>query len=234
MGFPANHVSSTRLGYSCYMTYKLTKQSQISDRQRWDPRYRDGAYSTRSWPTDYLKQLVDAGVIDGAGRALDVACGRGRNSVFLAAQGYHVDAVDVAPVAIAQAASLALNLGRRINWQCRDLTEVHASFEKRAYSLIVMVRFVAPELFRRLLEGLDADGLLVIEEHMQWPQIEALVGPASQRFRVAPGEILEQLGQTGVEFDVVDQFEGLIKETKDDGADGMAAISRLCIRRRTS
>jgi SAM-dependent methyltransferase len=216
------------------MTSKLTKHSQISDRQRWDLRYRDGAYAARYWPAAYLKQLLEAGTIAGAGRALDVACGRGRNSLFLADQGYRVDAVDVAPVAIAQAANLALNLGRRINWQCRDLTQVHAPFERRAYALIVMFRFVAPELSRRLLEGLDADGLLVIEEHMRWPQTEALVGPTSQRFRVAPGQILEQLRQTGIEFDVVDEFEGLIKETKDDGIDGTAAVSRLCIRRRTS
>jgi SAM-dependent methyltransferase len=216
------------------MTSKLTKHSQISDRQRWDLRYRDGAYAARYWPAAYLKQLLEAGTIAGAGRALDVACGRGRNSLFLADQGYRVDAVDVAPVAIAQAANLALNLGRRINWQCRDLTQVHAPFERRAYALIVMFRFVAPELSRHLLEGLDADGLLVIEEHMRWPQTEALVGPTSQRFRVAPGQILEQLRQTGIEFDVVDEFEGLIKETKDDGIDGTAAVSRLCIRRRTS
>jgi SAM-dependent methyltransferase len=216
------------------MTSKVTKHSQISDRQRWDFRYRDGAYSARYWPAVYLKQLVDAGVIAGTGRALDVACGRGRNSLFLADQGYCVDAVDVAPVAIAQGANLALNLGMRINWQCWDLAHVRAPFKMRAYSLIVMIRFVAPELFPHLLQGLDADGLLVIEEHMQWPQTEALVGPTSQRFRVAPGEILVQLRQTGIEFDVVDQFEGLVKETKDDGTGGTAAVSRLCIRRRTS
>lgn len=216
------------------MTSKLTKHSQISDRQRWDSRYREGAYSARYWPAAYLKQLVDAGVIVGTGSALDVACGRGRNSLFLADQGYRVDAVDVAPVAIAQGANLALKLGMRINWQCRDLAHVRTPFKMRAYSLIVMIRFVAPELFPHLLQGLDADGLLVIEEHMQWPQTEALVGPTSQRFRVAPGEVLVQLRQAGIEFDVVDQFEGLVKETKDDGADGTAAVSRLCIRRRTS
>ena len=216
------------------MTSKLTKHSQISDRQRWDLRYREGAYSARYWPAAYLKQLVDAGVIAGTGSALDVACGRGRNSLFLADQGYRVDAVDVAPVAIAQGANLALNLGMRINWQCRDLAHVRTPFKMRAYSLIVMIRFVAPELFPHLLQGLDADGLLVIEEHMRWQQTEALVGPTSQRFRVAPGEVLVQLRQTGFEFDVVDQFEGLVKETKDDGTDGTAAVSRLCIRRRTS
>lgn len=216
------------------MSTHAAKPQSVSDRQRWDQRYRGGTYAQRSWPSAYLRQLDDAGVVQGCGRALDVACGRGRNSLFLAARGYQVDALDVAPVAIAQAASLAIHQGRRINWQCRDLTVAQGFPTTGAYSLIVMCRFVAPELLPRLLEGLTVEGLLVIEEHMQWPQTPGLVGPTSQRFRVAPGEILEQLCQTGIEFDVLDQYEGLIKEAKDDGIDGTAAVSRLCIRRRTS
>ena len=41
-------------------------------------------------------------------RALDVACGRGRNSLYLAKQGFAVEAVDVSPAAIAQGAGTVL------------------------------------------------------------------------------------------------------------------------------
>ena len=49
------------------------------DRQRWDLRYREGAYAQRHWPSAYLQQLHQGGVIPDDGRALDIACGRGRN-----------------------------------------------------------------------------------------------------------------------------------------------------------
>ena len=70
----------------------------LTDRQRWDQRYREGTYAARPWPSAYLRQLCDDGLIQPVGRALDVACGRGRNSLFLSAAGYAVDAVDVSVI----------------------------------------------------------------------------------------------------------------------------------------
>lgn len=210
-----------------------SKPQPTSDRQRWDQRYRGGAYAERSWPSAYLQQLNDDGLIPaGGGRALDVACGRGRNSLFLAAKGYQVDAVDVAPVAIAQGAASAIGQDLRVNWQICDLAKTKTV--PGPYALVVMFRFVAPQLFPRLLAGLEGNGLLVIEEHLQWSQSQRLVGPESQRFRVAPGEIQAQLSESGFPFEVVDQYEGLVTEPTDDGGQGSAAVSRLCIRRRTS
>ena len=73
-----------------------------TDRQRWDARYRDGAYEQRVWPSAYLQQCVPLIAPTQLGvRALDIACGRGRNSLYLAQQGFAVDAVDVSSVAIA-------------------------------------------------------------------------------------------------------------------------------------
>ena len=46
-----------------------------SDRQRWDLRYREGAHAQRYWPSAYLQQLHQDGVIPDDGRALDMACG---------------------------------------------------------------------------------------------------------------------------------------------------------------
>ena len=40
-----------------------------------------------------------------------------------------------------------------------------------------------------------------------------------------------QLKAVGVAFDVLDEFAGLIAEPADDGGQGKAAVSRMCIRR---
>lgn len=216
----------------------MTEQNAPSiispDRQRWDQRYRQGAYAQRPWPSGYLQQLCGDGTVTGPGSALDLACGRGRNSLYLTAQGFTVDAVDVAPAAIAQAANAALSADVRVNWQCRDLLSVSNALPNGSYALILMVRFVAPSLLSQLPAALNAGGLLVVEEHLQWSEDRVLAGPTSPRFRVAPGELRRQVAECGIAIEVVDQFEGLVEEPLDSGESGYAAVSRLCIRRRST
>ncbi len=57
----------------------------------WDERFRTGAYPSALDPSPILRSVID-GATDG--RAIDVACGTGRNAVFLAEQGFEVDALD--------------------------------------------------------------------------------------------------------------------------------------------
>mgnify|MGYP001215786739 FL=1 len=118
----------------------------LADRQRWDARYRAGAYAQRHWPSAYLQQLQQDDVIPHSGRALDVACGRGRNSLFLVSLGLRVDALDVSAVAIAQAANTAIGQQLRVNWQCSDVLELSHRLPQDTYALVIMLRFVAPQL----------------------------------------------------------------------------------------
>ena len=205
-----------------------------TDRQRWDQRYREGTYAARRWPSAYLRQLSDDGLVKPGGRALDVACGRGRNSLFLSAAGYAVDAVDVSAMAIACAANAAISRQLKVNWQCRDLLAEQQSMPKDTYSLIIMFRFIAPNLIPILLHGLAPEGILVIEEHLQWAGPEQISGPSSHRFRVTADELSTQLAAVGVGFDVLNEFAGLIAEPTDEGGQGKAAVSRMCIRRRST
>ena len=71
----------------------------------------------------------------------------------------------------------------------------------------------------------------MLEEHLQWDGAERISGPSSNRFRVAAGDLSQQLQAVQVGFDVVDQFEGLIPEPADDGTSVSAAVARMCIRR---
>ena len=96
------------------------------------------------------------------------------------------------------------------------------------------VSVVAPDLLPILLHGLAPGGILVIEEHLQWAGPEQISGPSSQRFRVTADELSTQLGAVGVGFDVLNEFSGLIAEPTDEGEQGKAAVSRMCIRRRST
>ena len=105
------------------------------------------------------------------------------------------------------------------------------SLPLNTYAMAVMIRFVAPTLLPRLLHALVPLGIIVLEEHLQWDGAEDIIGPGSNRFRVAAGDLLRQLQAARVGFEVVDQFEGLAPEPAEDTTLVRAAVARVCIRR---
>ena len=185
-----------------------------ADRNKWDQRYREGAYATRDYPSEFLKQRL---LHLKRGKALDLACGAGRNSIFLAQNGFFVDAVDVSSVGLERARERAETLGVSINWLNQDLLDGW-KLPSESYSLIIMFRFVALELLPVLPEILERGGSLIIEEHLQWKG-EAVSGPTNENFRVRPGELARIVDG----LKVVYEYEGLVKEP--DGA--LAALSQL-------
>jgi 2-polyprenyl-3-methyl-5-hydroxy-6-metoxy-1,4-benzoquinol methylase len=79
------------------------------DRDKWNQRYAEDSYQKNNPVTlleDWLQKLP-------RGRVLDVACGAGRNSLFLAQAGYQVDAIDISPEGLKQAEEKAAETGRR-------------------------------------------------------------------------------------------------------------------------
>ena len=57
------------------------------------------------------------------GSALDVACGEGRNAIWLAEQGWAVSAIDFSDVAIDKAQQLARRRGVAVDWIVGDVAE---------------------------------------------------------------------------------------------------------------
>ncbi|HMX52931.1 MAG TPA: methyltransferase domain-containing protein, partial [Plasticicumulans sp.] len=68
----------------------------VTDRDRWDARYRDGIPQQRPCAT----LTAHLHLLPARGRALDLACGTGANARVLAAVGLDTEAWDVSPVAI--------------------------------------------------------------------------------------------------------------------------------------
>jgi len=155
-----------------------------SERDKWNERYRSGAYKARPWPTpllaEWLPQLP-------RGRALDVACGAGRNSLFLAEHGYDVDAVDVSSVALERARASAEERGLTINCVEMDLESAFPS--GGPYDLIIMVRYTHPTLLPRLIDLLGDGGCLLCEEHFRTQH--DVIGPTNPAYRVEPNELLK-------------------------------------------
>ena len=88
-----------------------------ADRRRWDERY-EGATVASPRPPDVLDGADELlALLPSGGTAIDIACGAGAQSMWLAGLGYDVVALDVSPVAIelTRSAAAAQDLAGRID-----------------------------------------------------------------------------------------------------------------------
>jgi tellurite methyltransferase len=162
------------------------------DLDKWNQRYAEDSYHKNNPVTllqDWLPKLP-------VGKALDVACGAGRNSLFLAQAGFQVDAIDISPLGLDMARAKADDQGIGINWVVQDLDQVYRFDEN--YDLIVIMWYVDLGLISRLCECLAPGGYLLAEEHLVTDR--EVIGPTSSNYRVAPGELREAVSGLDVLF----------------------------------
>ena len=164
-----------------------------ADRERWNVRYASGEYTARTHPSALLATWIDRLP---RGRALDVACGTGRNAIHLAGNGYAVDAMDISAVALARARERAEAAGVAVHWIETDLDRVEIA--RDAYDVIVVARFLDRPLIPRLVDALRPGGHVVYDHHYITPA--DVDGPRSRRFRARPNELLERFRALRVVF----------------------------------
>jgi len=156
-----------------------------AERDKWDARYRDGAYENRTHPTALLVERLP---LLKRGRALDVACGAGRNALYLAANGFAVTAVDISSVALERGRRAAAQSGLTVEWLSLDLDEdPERVLPAGPFDLIVWARYVHKTLMPHLVARLALRGALVCEQHLLTDA--PVAGPRSAQFRLAPGEL---------------------------------------------
>jgi tellurite methyltransferase len=190
-----------------------------AERDKWDARYRDGAYERRTHATALLAAWLPRLP---RGAALDVACGAGRNALYLAAQGYAVTALDISAVALERGRRDAAARGLAVEWRCADLDdEPEAVLPPGPFALIVWVRYVHRELMPHLLARLAHGGTLLCEQHVATTLDVA--GPTSPAFRLAPGE----LAHSAPGLTVLHAYEGLVVDP--DGRN--VALAQLVAKR---
>ena len=96
------------------------------------------------------------------GRALDVAMGNGRNTVYLARMGFEVEGVDKSAQAVNRAMKLARKSGVIIRAKVADL-EDNFHIEKCGYDLIICFNYLQRSLIRQIKDGLRSGGMVVYE-----------------------------------------------------------------------
>jgi methylase of polypeptide subunit release factors len=110
-----------------------------TDREKWDLRYskESGAFPA---PDEFLVTHEETLK---SGRALDVACGRGGNALFLAERCYGVDAVDISFQALYQLQAEAIRRGLDIRCVAADLDWY--PLPRDLYDLVIVFYFRAAD-----------------------------------------------------------------------------------------
>lgn len=134
------------------------------DRIRWDDRWQ--SRSDESIKPHHILQklleLVDHDTeLSPTGLALDMACGRGQNSILLAGIGFHVVGIDISQVAL-DAASFEAHqqgLSTQVRFELVDLDDF--ILPPDSYDLICVTRFLDRRLLSEIGASIKAEGLVV-------------------------------------------------------------------------
>jgi SAM-dependent methyltransferase len=120
-------------------------------------------------------------------RTLDLACGTGRDAVFMALSGLAVSACDVLPDALARASDLARRNGVALSTSIRDL-EADPALPDSAYDLISCFHFLCRPLMPHIARAVKRGGLVVYETFLR-AQRERFGKPRSDAHLLLPGEL---------------------------------------------
>jgi SAM-dependent methyltransferase len=156
-----------------------------------------------------------------AGKGLDLACGAGRDLIYLAQQGWEMTGVDWSEDSIQRVQQLAKSQNLIVHTLLRDLeTDRHPLPElpEASFDLICVARYLHRPLFPLLRNLLKPGGFLIYQTFMQGCEQTAIGRPRNPKFLLAPHELAEHFNG----FDLVlDETELL-----EDGRPVSAFIAR--------
>lgn len=168
------------------------------DIRGWDERYR----SDEDFEAAPTPLLVETAKRLPPGKALDLACGTGRNALWLAQNGWSVAAVDGSRAAIEILRKRASDRGLSLDTQVADLERGQFRIEPATWNLIAMCYYLQRDLFEPAKMGLAPGGVLVAIVHITEPGEE----PTFKRLRA--GELADYFPG----WEILHHYEGKPKD----------------------
>lgn len=177
-------------------------------KKEWDRKYSSGEGISERSPSRLLMEFLP---LLPRGKALDIACGEGRNAIYLAKNGYEVDAVDISEVAVNKARTAAGDL--RTSFIQADLTEFR--IPEDTYDVIVNFNYLERSIVSSIKDGLRKGGYLIFETYTL--EQREFGPPRNPDFLLGPNELLNMFR----DLHIVYYREGIVE------ADGKKAIASL-------
>lgn len=190
--------------------------------RRWEQRLAKGARDVSPW-------LVEEACGLPPGRALELACGAGRNAIWLASRGWHVTAVDFSAVALNAARERAAEAGVEVEWLQADVVEW--SPPAGTFGLVCVLYLQLPAAERRAVlgharEALAPGGVLLVVGHDTRNLAAGHGGPSSPEVLFTAEDVCGELDGLTIER------AGLARRPIDLEPGGPVALDALVRARR--
>src|SRR5947209_11080941 len=151
-----------RRGWRCGESLTLEKAITGMDIAGWDEMYRSGQRGKEDAPTLLLVEMLDNLRM---GAAIDLACGTGRNAIYMAERGWAVTAMDGSEKAIEllQERSAARNL--QVHARVTDLTDPIFTLPPDAFDLVLIAYYLQRDLFAPARSDRRPGGIVITTAH---------------------------------------------------------------------
>lgn len=167
----------------------------------------------------YLKQLESLSTQKQA-TVLDLACGSGRNGLYLIENGIPVTFADVNPTAIEQVqqlVSMANNEQRADYWSIDFEQEGVLPLAGKSFAAIIVFRYLHRPLFEQIKQAILPNGIIIYET---FTTEQAQLGrPKNPDFLLKRGELVDIFS----DWEILHSFEGII-ESKDGSKQAIAQV----------
>jgi SAM-dependent methyltransferase len=180
--------------------------------QVWDERFDRPDYLFGTEPNAWLAS--QRGLFVPGGRALAVADGEGRNSVWLAGLGLQVDAFDLSQVGVAKARALAQHAGVAVNYHVADCDSWQWQPQAYDYVVAIFVQFADPQmrerLFANMVNALKPGGHLLLQGYAPKQLEYKTGGPGILEHLYTPAQLREEL--PGLQFVELREYDDELAE----------------------
>ena len=188
------------------------------ERDDWNARY---AAKELVWGAGPNRFLVEETSGLAPGRALDLACGEGRNAIWLAEQGWRAKGVDFSDVALRKAAELAASRGVDVEWEVADV--LHYEPEPAGADLVCLFYLQVPASDRATVlpaaaAAVAPGGTFLLVAHDSRNLADGYGGPQSPAVLYTADDVTPYLDG----FDVVRAGEALRPLGSPDGQEVVA------------
>jgi SAM-dependent methyltransferase len=168
---------------------------QVDSRQ-WDERYAGAEFQWTTRPNQFVAaELADLL----PGRALDLAAGEGRNTVWLAERGWRVTAVDFSRVGLEKGRALSAARGiedARVTWivtDLRDYQPAHGTFDLVLIAYFQVIQDLRASVLARAAAALTPGGTLLVIGHDLTNLAEGVGGPQDPDVLYTPEAVSAEL-----------------------------------------
>ena len=196
------------------------------DQAAWNERY---AGSGLVWSAEPNRFLVSETGGLAPGRALDLACGEGRNAIWLGERGWRVTGVDFSDVAIEKARQFAASRGVEGDWIAADLRDYEPA--AGAFDLVLVFYFhvgadVRRPILRAAASAVADGGTFLLVGHDSTNLEGGYGGPRDPRVLYTAADVVSDLDGCGLEVERAERVDRPV-QTPDGERVALDLLARL-------